>query len=144
MHVVGDVGRTACRGQLVHAIVAHSATKALEVANRYAPEHLIINTTQPETLLDGVQNAGSVFLGPYSCESAGDYASGTNHTLPTSGWARSTSGVSVDSFIKKITVQKLSKEGLTGIAKTITTMAEGEHLDAHRLAVVVRMEGNAW
>jgi len=126
-----------------HAIVAHSATKALEVANRYAPEHLIINTTQPETLLDGVQNAGSVFLGPYSCESAGDYASGTNHTLPTSGWARSTSGVSVDSFIKKITVQKLSKEGLTGIAKTITTMAEGEHLDAHRLAVVVRMEGNA-
>jgi histidinol dehydrogenase len=110
------------------------------IANRYAPEHLIINTARPRELLSGVVNAGSVFLGPYSCESAGDYASGTNHTLPTSGWAHSTSGVSVDSFVKKITVQELSRTGLEGLSQTIQTMARGEQLEAHRMAVAVRME----
>lgn len=90
-------------------------------------------------MLEKVVNAGSVFLGPYSCESAGDYASGTNHTLPTNGWARSYSGVSTDSFIKKITVQKLSKKGLTSLAPTLLCMAEQEQLGAHRNAVAVRL-----
>lgn len=123
-----------------HAIVVHTEGSALAIANRYAPEHLIINTARPRELLPGVVNAGSVFLGPYSCESAGDYASGTNHTLPTSGWAHSTSGVSVDSFVKKITVQELSRTGLEGLSQTIQTMARGEQLEAHRMAVAVRME----
>lgn len=123
-----------------HAIVVHTEERALSIANRYAPEHLIINTARPRELLSGVVNAGSVFLGPYSCESAGDYASGTNHTLPTSGWAHSTSGVSVDSFVKKITVQELSRTGLEGLSQTIQTMARGEQLEAHRMAVAVRME----
>ncbi|MCH3920208.1 MAG: histidinol dehydrogenase [Sphaerochaeta sp.] len=123
-----------------HAIVVHTEGSALAIANRYAPEHLIINTARPRELLSGVVNAGSVFLGPYSCESAGDYASGTNHTLPTSGWAHSTSGVSVDSFVKKITVQELSRTGLEGLSQTIQTMARGEQLEAHRMAVAVRME----
>lgn len=123
-----------------HAIVVHTEGSALAIANRYAPEHLIINTARPRELLSGVVNAGSVFLGPYSCESAGDYASGTNHTLPTSGWAHSTSGVSVDSFVKKITVQELSRTGLQGLSTTIQTMARGEQLEAHRMAVAVRME----
>lgn len=123
-----------------HAIVVRSQERAVEIANRYAPEHLIINTADPEAILGNVVSAGSVFLGPYSCESAGDYASGTNHTLPTSGWARSNSGVSVDSFLKKITVQKLSRGGLESLAGTIETMASGERLLAHRIAVEVRME----
>jgi histidinol dehydrogenase len=123
-----------------HAIVVHTEEGRVAIANRYAPEHLIINTARPRELLSGVVNAGSVFLGPYSCESAGDYASGTNHTLPTSGWAHSTSGVSVDSFVKKITVQELSRTGLEGLSQTIQTMARGEQLEAHRMAVAVRME----
>ncbi|MGE4454415.1 MAG: histidinol dehydrogenase [Sphaerochaeta sp.] len=111
------------------------------LVNAYAPEHLIIDLgeTEDEELLKQVVNAGSVFLGPYSCESAGDYASGTNHTLPTNGWARSYSGVSTDSFIKKITVQKLSKEGLSSLATTLLCMAEQEQLGAHRNAVAVRL-----
>lgn len=86
-------------------------------------------------------NAGSIFLGPYSCESAGDYASGTNHTLPTNGWAHSYSGVSTDSFLKKITVQKLSKQALVGLSSTLVTLAEAERLDAHRNAVLIRLGG---
>ena len=122
-----------------HAIVMHDKEGAARIANAYAPEHLIINCQEYAKVLPLIESAGSIFLGPWSCESAGDYASGTNHTLPTSGWAHSFSGVSVDSFIKKLTVQELSKEGLTGLSKTIETMADGESLDAHKAAVTIRM-----
>lgn len=122
-----------------HAIVMHDREGAARIANAYAPEHLIINCQEYGKVLPLIESAGSVFLGPWSCESAGDYASGTNHTLPTSGWAHSYSGVSVDSFIKKLTVQELSKEGLRGLSKTIETMADGESLDAHKAAVTIRM-----
>jgi len=124
-----------------HAFVCPSLVSAAKVVNDYAPEHLIINTTDPSELEALVVNAGSIFLGPYSCESAGDYASGTNHTLPTNGWAHSTSGVSTDSFLKKITVQKLSKQGLTDLSSTLVTMAEAERLTAHRNAVLIRLGG---
>lgn len=107
--------------------------------NEYAPEHLIINTEDDEEILSGVRNAGSVFLGPYSPESAGDYASGTNHTLPTSGWATSSSGVSTDSFIKKITVQRLSKRGISDLAPVVMSLAEAEGLMAHAEAARVRI-----
>ncbi len=121
-------------------IIAFSdESDALYAVNEYAPEHLIINTKDPEMLLGMVESAGSVFLGPYSPESAGDYASGTNHTLPTSGFAKSTSGVSLDSFIKKITVQKLTKEGAESIGKTVIAMAEAESLFAHGMAMRVRL-----
>lgn len=108
--------------------------------NEYAPEHLIINTVGAEEILDRVTSAGSIFLGPYSPESAGDYASGTNHTLPTSGWASSSSGVSTDSFIKKITVQRLSKDGIFSLAPIVIEMAEAEGLSAHAEAARVRIE----
>jgi len=108
--------------------------------NFYAPEHLIVNTESNEQILDKVENAGSVFIGPWSCESAGDYASGTNHTLPTGGWAKSYSGVSYDSFIKKITYQEITRNGLERLGPTIITMAEAEKLDGHANAVAVRME----
>ena len=116
-----------------------SKDEALDAINLYGPEHLIINTLNDEEILDGVRNAGSVFLGPYSPESAGDYASGTNHTLPTSGWASSSSGVSIDSFIKKITVQRLSKKGIENLAPTVIKMAEAEGLTAHAEAARVRV-----
>ena len=125
-----------------HAIVVHDKKRAMEIANQYAPEHLIIATEDARSLCALVENAGSVFLGPWSCESAGDYASGTNHTLPTNGWARSFSGVSTDSFLKKITVQELSRDGLSSLSDTIVTMAQGESLDAHAEAVKVRMGEN--
>lgn len=111
----------------------------LDAINLYGPEHLIINTLNDEEILDGVRNAGSVFMGPYSPESAGDYASGTNHTLPTSGWASSSSGVSLDSFIKKITVQRLTKKGIENLAPTVIKMAEAEGLTAHAEAARVRV-----
>lgn len=111
----------------------------LDAINLYGPEHLIINTVNDEEILDGVRNAGSVFMGPYSPESAGDYASGTNHTLPTSGWASSSSGVSIDSFIKKITVQRLTKEGIGNLAPTVIKMAQAEGLTAHAEAALVRV-----
>ena len=116
-----------------------SMDEALDAINLYGPEHLIINTLNDEEILEGVRNAGSVFLGPYSPESAGDYASGTNHTLPTSGWASSSSGVSIDSFIKKITVQRLSKKGIENLAPTVIKMAEAEGLTAHAEAARVRV-----
>ena len=124
-----------------HAIVCPTLEMAAMVVNAYAPEHLIINTSDPSELEALTVNAGSIFLGPYSCESAGDYASGTNHTLPTNGWAHSYSGVSTDSFLKKITVQKLSKQGLTDLSQTLVTLAEAETLDAHRNAVLIRLGG---
>ena len=109
------------------------------MVNEYAAEHLIIACADDETIARRIINAGSVFLGNYSPESAGDYASGTNHTLPTNGFARSYSGVSVDSFVKKITYQKLSKEGLANIGKAVELMAKAEGLDAHANAVTIRL-----
>ena len=107
--------------------------------NEYAPEHLIIASDNAAALAEKVVNAGSVFLGHYSPESVGDYASGTNHTLPTNGFAKAYSGVSVDSFVKKITYQKLSHEGLKNISETVIQMAETEGLNAHANAVRVRL-----
>jgi histidinol dehydrogenase len=112
----------------------------LSFSNLYAPEHLIINLTDPKTAAGSVKNAGSVFLGKYSCESAGDYASGTNHTLPTNGFAKSYSGVSVESFIKKITFQEIDAEGIKSLGPTIELLAEAESLEGHKNAVTVRLK----
>ncbi len=120
-------------------ILMKDKTEALNLLNEYAPEHLIIACADDEALAEKVINAGSVFLGNYSCESAGDYASGTNHTLPTSAYAKAYSGVSLDSFVKKITFQKLTKEGIFNLGKTIELMAEAEGLFAHKNAVAIRM-----
>lgn len=112
----------------------------LSAINAYAPEHLILNLENPSPILSGVINAGSVFIGPYTPESAGDYASGTNHTLPTNGYAKQYSGVSLDAFVKKITFQEITKEGIQNIGKTIEIMAENEQLDAHKNAVSIRLK----
>ncbi|MBL7893792.1 MAG: histidinol dehydrogenase [Bacteroidia bacterium] len=122
------------------AILVNSLEEGLELLNEYASEHLIIACSHADELAGKVVNAGSVFIGNYSCESAGDYASGTNHTLPTNGYAKAYSGVSLDSFVKKITFQKLSKEGINTIGKTIELMAEAEGLDAHKNAVSIRLK----
>lgn len=122
-----------------HVILLADDDEMLAFANEYAPEHLIINTANADALAERVTNAGSVFIGPYSPESAGDYASGTNHTLPTSGYAKAYSGVNLDSFTKKITLQRLSRDGLRSIGRAIEVMAENEDLMAHRMAVTVRM-----
>ena len=121
-------------------IVMQNVDEAFELLNDYAPEHLIIAADNAEGLSAKVINAGSVFLGHYSPESAGDYASGTNHTLPTNGFAKAYSGVSLDSFVKKITFQKLSKEGLQNISKAVEVMAAAEGLDAHKNAVTLRLK----
>lgn len=121
-------------------IVLEDLAQAVDFANGYAPEHLIIQTRRPWEIADRITAAGSVFVGDYSTESAGDYASGTNHTLPTSGWARSMSGVNLDSFMHKITFQELSREGLEALAPTITAMAAAEGLDAHAEAVRIRLK----
>lgn len=120
-------------------ILLHTMDEALEMANEYAPEHLIIQAEDYISLAGRVVNAGSVFLGAFSPESAGDYASGTNHTLPTSGYAKAYSGVNLDSFMKKVTFQEITREGLRRLGSTIMVMAEHEHLDAHRKAVEVRI-----
>ncbi|SHL74355.1 histidinol dehydrogenase [Chryseobacterium carnipullorum] len=121
-------------------ILIDSIEEAFEFSNLYAPEHLILALEDFEKFIPMIDNAGSVFLGNYSCESAGDYASGTNHTLPTNAYARNYSGVSLDSFVKKITFQHLSKEGLENIGKTIEIMAEAEGLIAHKNAVSIRLK----
>ena len=121
-------------------ILVNSIDEAITISNDYAPEHLILSIENAENISEKVINAGSVFLGNFSPESAGDYASGTNHTLPTNGYASAYSGVSLDSFIKNITFQKLTKYGLSQLGKTIEIMAEAEGLDAHKLAVKVRTE----
>ena len=108
-------------------------------ANAYAPEHLILAVRDPWAFAGRITAAGSVFVGPWTPESAGDYASGTNHTLPTCGWARSFSGVNLDSFYRKMTLQELTPEGLRGLADTIVTMAEAEGLQAHADAVKIRL-----
>lgn len=113
--------------------------QALDVSNRYAPEHLIIQTADPRALLDGVESAGSVFLGDWTPESLGDYCSGSNHVLPTYGYARSYSGVSVASFQKQVTVQEASAEGLRAIGPCAATLAAAEQLEAHRRAVTLRL-----
>jgi len=120
-------------------LVFRSSAEAMEFTNVYAPEHLIIASAKFEVLAAKVRNAGSVFLGPWSCESAGDYASGTNHTLPTAGFARSYSGVSVESFMKKISFQTLNAEGIKSIGTAVETMATFEGLQAHATAMKIRI-----
>ncbi|OWK73276.1 histidinol dehydrogenase [Flavobacteriaceae bacterium JJC] len=122
------------------SVVLNSISECIDFSNLYAPEHLILGIENAEDYAEQIQNAGSVFLGKYSCESVGDYASGTNHTLPTNGYARSYSGVSLDSFVKKITFQNISKLGLQNIGRTVEVMAEAEQLMAHRNAVSIRLK----
>jgi len=121
------------------AIIIENKLEALELINQYAPEHLIMSIENAEIVAEKVVNAGSVFIGNYSPESVGDYASGTNHTLPTNGYANAYSGVSVDSFVKKITFQQLTERGLVNIGKAVMEMAGAEGLDAHENAVAVRL-----
>jgi histidinol dehydrogenase len=120
-------------------LITEDIIKAIEFSNKYAPEHLIINVKEPENYVRNILNAGSVFLGQYSPESAGDYASGTNHSLPTYGYTKTYSGVSVESFMKSITFQNLTREGLTNISGTVETLAEVEGLLAHKNAVHIRL-----
>lgn len=134
------------RGGIVSKALEHSRIVVLEnrgdvvdFANEYAPEHLIISMADPWEVADRIVAAGSIFIGNYSPESAGDYASGTNHTLPTSGWARSFSGLNLDAFMRRMTVQELSRDGLAGLAGTVRAMALAEGLDAHAAAVDVRL-----
>ena len=137
-----ELPRTAqVEGALAHSmiLVFDRAEDRLGFAEAYAPEHLILATEDAEALSRRITAAGSVFIGPWSPESAGDYASGTNHTLPTSGWARSCSGVNLDSFYRKMTLQQLSREGLQQLAPVITAMARAEGLDAHAAAVTRRI-----
>ncbi|GAA4773381.1 MULTISPECIES: histidinol dehydrogenase [Flavobacterium] len=121
-------------------ILFKSAEEALDFINLYAPEHFIICSKKEEYFVENISNAGSVFIGDYTPESAGDYASGTNHTLPTNGYAKNYSGVSLDSFLKSITFQKISKEGILNLGKTIEIMAEAEGLQAHKNAVSIRLK----
>lgn len=121
-------------------VVLPSREDIIDFANEYAPEHLIISMRDPWSVAERIVAAGSIFIGNYSPESAGDYASGTNHTLPTSGWARSFSGLNLDAFMRKMTVQEITREGLAGLGDTIRTMALSEGLDAHAAAVEVRLE----
>ena len=120
-------------------IVLRDEQEVVDFTNMYAPEHLIIQTKNYAAIAEQISNAGSVFLGAYTPESAGDYASGTNHTLPTNGYARAYSGVNLDSFIKKMTFQEITSDGIKSLGETIRTMAAGEQLDAHRNAVTVRL-----
>ena len=130
-------------GSLAHssAVVFPSLREVVDFAEAYAPEHLIVALENASDVASEITAAGSVFVGAWSPESAGDYASGTNHTLPTSGWARSCSGVNMDSFLRKMTLQELTREGLASLAPTIVNMARAEGLDAHARAVTLRIEG---
>jgi histidinol dehydrogenase len=132
-----DIASKAIENSLM--VVLKTTEECMEFSNIYAPEHLIINSVNFSELSEMVMNAGSVFLGKYSCESAGDYASGTNHTLPTNGFARNFSGVSVESFQKKISFQEISAEGISNLGPAIETMAEAENLRAHKNAVSLRL-----
>ena len=122
------------------AFLIENVNEALELINEYGPEHLIVSTKNNSFFVDNIINAGSVFIGEYTPESAGDYASGTNHTLPTNGFSKAYSGVNLDSFTKSITFQKISKEGLLNIGETIELMAEAEGLQAHKNAVSIRLK----
>ena len=121
-------------------LISESVSSAIDFSNKYAPEHLILNINDPGKYISQITNAGSVFLGQYSPESAGDYASGTNHSLPTYGYAKAFGGVSVEMFMKSITFQILTKEGLKNISATVQTLAETEGLDAHKNAVSIRLK----
>ena len=121
-------------------MVIQSLDIQIDFVNAYAPEHLIISLEEPWSVAERIRAAGSVFVGNFTPESAGDYASGTNHTLPTSGWARSMSGVNLDSFVRKITYQEITADGIRSLGKTIVTMAQAEGLDAHANAALVRMK----
>lgn len=134
----GDIATKALEESF--GVVVPSVEEAVEFSNTYAPEHLIMSVVDPERYVPRVVNAGSVFLGYMAAEALGDYASGTNHVLPTNGAARAFSGVSVDTFVKKITFQKVSEEGLLGLAPTVACMARAEGLEAHARAVVIREE----
>jgi len=134
------------RREIIAAALSHSVAlqtadldEAFEIVDRYAPEHLIIQVENPRQYIEKINNAGSVFLGPWTPESVGDYCSGTNHVLPTYGYARSYSGLSVSSFQKQLTFQELSRDGLEGLGNTVTTLAGLEGLDAHAEAVRVRL-----
>lgn len=122
------------------ALVFSTIQQGIAFSNFYAPEHLILAIEGAENKISFIENAGSIFLGNYSCESAGDYASGTNHTLPTNGYAKNYSGVSLDSFVKKITIQKLTSQGIQNLGPTIEIMAAAEQLDAHKNAVSIRLK----
>ena len=122
------------------SILVKTDEEALELINDYGPEHFIVATKNNDFYVDGIQNAGSVFIGNYTPESAGDYASGTNHTLPTNGFSKAYSGVNLDSFTKAITFQNITKEGLKNIGNTIELMAEAEGLQAHKNAVSIRLK----
>ena len=133
-----DIAKAALQNS--KSVILSSVDEATDLSNYYAPEHLILSIENAENLSGKITNAGSVFLGNYSPESAGDYASGTNHTLPTNGYARNYSGVSLDSFIKKVTFQNITKTGIKNIGKTIELMAEAEELSAHKNAVSIRLK----
>ncbi len=121
-------------------IIANNRTDIIDIINRYAPEHLILQIKTPENLVAAIRNAGSIFLGPWTPESVGDYASGTNHTLPTYGAARAYSGVTLESFIKYISIQKLTRKGLEALGPTVEKLAQMEGLEAHRRAISLRLE----
>ncbi len=133
-----DIARQVLKNSKV--IITKNLDEAIELSNMYAPEHLILSISNAAGYIDRISNAGSVFIGNYSPESVGDYASGTNHTLPTSGYAVAHSGVSLDSFMKKISFQQLTKEGLINISETVMEMAAAEGLEAHKNAVAVRLK----
>ena len=142
--------RTLSRGSILsqsaancRAIVVDDIATAVAVSNDYAPEHLIVQTRDPRALLDGILNAGSVFLGAWSPESMGDYCSGTNHVLPTYGYARAYSGLSITDFQKRMTVQELTADGLRNLGPVAETLANLEGLDAHARAVTLRLESLA-
>jgi histidinol dehydrogenase len=122
-------------------IVVDSLDTAVAVSNRYAPEHLILQCEGARALLGSIRNAGSVFVGPWTPESVGDYCSGTNHVLPTYGYARNYSGLGVDQFMRRMTIQEVSRDGLRGLGETVTTLARLEGLDAHAAAVTIRLGG---
>ncbi|MGR5221209.1 histidinol dehydrogenase [Vibrio parahaemolyticus] len=133
-----DIAEKALGSSLI--IIAESLTQCVSISNYYGPEHLIVQTKSPRELLPLLDNAGSIFLGDWSPESAGDYASGTNHVLPTYGYTRTYSSLGLADFSKRMTVQELSADGLLGLAPTVVTMAEAEGLDAHKRAVTIRVE----
>ncbi|EJB8453269.1 TPA: histidinol dehydrogenase [Vibrio parahaemolyticus] len=133
-----DIAQKALASSLI--IISESITQAVSISNYYGPEHLIVQTKKPRELLPLLDNAGSIFLGDWSPESAGDYASGTNHVLPTYGYTRTYSSLGLADFSKRMTVQELSAEGLQNLAPTVVTMAEAEGLDAHKRAVTIRVE----
>jgi histidinol dehydrogenase len=121
-------------------VLVNSVDEMISLSNAYAPEHLILQVSNYEQLAERVVNAGSVFLGQYACESAGDYASGTNHTLPTHGYATAYNGVNLDSYCRKITFQHLTEEGIRHIGRAVELMAEAEQLDAHKNAMTLRIK----